>query len=72
MADVALAWLLAKPAVTSVVVGASRPEHVARNARAVQLQLSPETIAELERASDPVRLALGTNPDMWAAETRYR
>jgi hypothetical protein len=27
---------------------------------------------ELKAATEPVKKVLGTNPDMWAPETRYR
>ena len=45
---VALAWALSKPAVTSVIVGASRPEQVAQNAAAVDVRLPEAVLAELD------------------------
>jgi aryl-alcohol dehydrogenase-like predicted oxidoreductase len=47
-AQVALAWLLGKPGVTSPIVGASRPEHLADAAAAVSLRLGADEIAALE------------------------
>ena len=47
-AQVALSWLLGKPGVTSPVVGASRPEHLADAAAAVSLRLGAEEVAVLE------------------------
>ncbi len=51
VARVALAWLLTRPFVTSVIIGAKRPDQLADNLAAVDLKLSPEQIAELDAAS---------------------
>ncbi len=48
MATLALAWLLAKPGVTSPIVGASKPEHLNEALRATEVKLAPEEIAALE------------------------
>lgn len=50
-ADVALAWVLQRPAVTSVLVGATRVEQLEGNMRALQLELPPDAIAALDSAS---------------------
>ena len=46
-AQVALAWLLAQPAVTSPIVGVTKPQHLADAVAAVDLELAAEEIAEL-------------------------
>jgi aryl-alcohol dehydrogenase-like predicted oxidoreductase len=46
-AQVALAWLLAQPAVTSPIVGITKPEHLTDAVAAVDLELSDDEIAEL-------------------------
>src|SRR3954471_14694726 len=46
-AQVALAWLLAQPAVTSPIVGITRPEHLTDAVAAVDLELSEDEVAEL-------------------------
>lgn len=51
MARVALAWLLHQPAVTSVIVGASRVEQLSDNIAAADVRLSAEDIALLDEAS---------------------
>jgi len=51
VARVALAWLLSRPFVTSVIVGAKRPEQLADNLAATELRLTPEQLKELEDAS---------------------
>lgn len=48
MATLALSWMLSKPAVTSPIVGASKPGHLADAVRALDVHLTPEEIAELE------------------------
>ncbi|MFB9378630.1 aldo/keto reductase [Kineococcus gynurae] len=53
-AQVALAWLLARPTVTSVVVGARTGEQLADNLAAADLRLGADEIAALERVSRPV------------------
>jgi aryl-alcohol dehydrogenase-like predicted oxidoreductase len=46
-AQVALAWLLAQPAVTSPIVGITRPEHLADAVAAVDLELTDDELADL-------------------------
>ena len=43
-----LAWTLARPAVTSVIVGASRPEQVVKNAESVAIELAPDVLERLD------------------------
>jgi aryl-alcohol dehydrogenase-like predicted oxidoreductase len=52
-AQVALAWLLHKPAVTSPIVGATKPQHLEDAVAAVSVKLSPEEIAALEEPYVP-------------------
>jgi aryl-alcohol dehydrogenase-like predicted oxidoreductase len=52
-AQVALAWLLAKPAVTAPIVGATRVAHLEDALAAEQLTLSDEEIARLEEPYAP-------------------
>ncbi|WP_371778931.1 aldo/keto reductase [Streptosporangium subroseum] len=51
VARVALAWVLAQPGVTSAVIGAKRPEQLAENLAAVELELTAQDLAELDAAS---------------------
>jgi aryl-alcohol dehydrogenase-like predicted oxidoreductase len=52
VARVALAWLLAKPAVMSVIIGAKTVEQLDDNLAAVDLTLSGEEIERLDAVSD--------------------
>lgn len=51
VAQVALAWLLHQPQVTSVIVGAKRPEQLADNIGATQVSLSPAELEQIDQAS---------------------
>ncbi|KKB11610.1 dehydratase [Devosia geojensis] len=53
MAQVALAWVAAQPAVTSVILGARTREQLADNMAADGLKLTPEEIARLGDVSKP-------------------
>jgi aryl-alcohol dehydrogenase-like predicted oxidoreductase len=52
-AQVALAWLLRRPAVTTVVIGAKRTDQLVDNLAAAQLQLTDEEVERLESVSRP-------------------
>ncbi len=51
-ARVALAWLLAKPVVTSVIIGAKRIDQLEDNIAATELSLTPDEIAQLDKVSE--------------------
>ena len=53
MAEVALAWLLARPGVTAPIVGATRMEHLDAAVRALDLTLTSEECARLEAPYRP-------------------
>jgi aryl-alcohol dehydrogenase-like predicted oxidoreductase len=51
VARVALAWLLTRPFVTSVIIGAKRRDQLVDNLAATELRLAPEHVASLDAAS---------------------
>ena len=53
MAEVALAWVTARPAVTSAILGARTLSQLETNLRAADLHLTPAETAALDAASDP-------------------
>ncbi|CAA9338512.1 MAG: Putative oxidoreductase [uncultured Nocardioidaceae bacterium] len=53
MAQVALAWLAGRPAVTSVILGARTMQQLEDNLGAAGLHLSDEHVERLDAASDP-------------------
>jgi aryl-alcohol dehydrogenase (NADP+) len=56
-AQVALAWLLAQPAVTSPIVGVTRRQHLDDAVAAVDVELSAAELAELEEPYAPHAVA---------------
>src|SRR6266851_5185497 len=53
VAQVALAWLLAQPGVTSVIIGANKMSQLEDNLKAADFQLSPEEVEQLSRTTAP-------------------
>ena len=52
LAEMALSWLLAKPEITSVLIGASRSEQILDNIKATQnTAFTPDELAEIDRIS---------------------
>jgi aryl-alcohol dehydrogenase-like predicted oxidoreductase len=58
VAQLALAWCLKNPHVSTVITGASRPEQVHENMKALEVvsALSPQVMSEIEAV-------LGNNPN---------
>ncbi len=52
-AQVALAWLLAQPAVTSPIVGVTKPHHLSDAVAALDLELTDEELDELSSGYVP-------------------
>ena len=56
MAQLANAWLLAQPAVSSVIIGASSEEQLRDNLKAAEVKFSPEELTALSKATAPKKL----------------
>ncbi len=54
--QLALAWVLRRPEVSSAIVGATRPEQVAENAKASGVELSAEAVQRIEAAIGGARI----------------
>ncbi|MGA8115932.1 MAG: aldo/keto reductase [Actinocatenispora sp.] len=63
--NVALAWLLSRPAVTAPIVGPRTMEQVDDALRAVELRLDDATLARLDELFPPVGKG-GPGPEAWA------
>ena len=50
LAQLALAWVLRLPEISSALIGASRPEQVAENVQAADIRLTPDVVAAVEEA----------------------
>jgi aryl-alcohol dehydrogenase-like predicted oxidoreductase len=55
-ASVALAWVLRNENVSSAIVGASRPEQIAENVKALDVVLEPDFVAAIEKVLEPTTL----------------
>jgi aryl-alcohol dehydrogenase-like predicted oxidoreductase len=55
--QVALNWLLRKPTIASVIIGARNEEQLRDNLAAASFVLSPEQVARLDEASEPPQVA---------------
>ena len=67
MARIALAWMLTRPFVTSVIVGTKTPDQLRDNLAASDLRLSPEQIGRLDTAS-----ALPPEYPGWMVDFQHR
>jgi aryl-alcohol dehydrogenase-like predicted oxidoreductase len=56
VAQIAIAWLLAKPVVDSVIVGASKLHQLEDNLKAIEIKLSDAEVAELDAITAPTPL----------------
>jgi len=65
VAQIALAWLLYQPVVSTVIVGAKRPDQLADNISATAVELTADELAELGRVS-----ALPREYPGWMFETQ--
>lgn len=50
-----LAWLMNRPAVSTVIVGATRVDQLEQNLHSISIQLNEETLSKLDTASDSFR-----------------
>ncbi|MSQ22380.1 MAG: aldo/keto reductase [Dehalococcoidia bacterium] len=55
MVELAIAWLLATPAVSSVIAGATKPEQVVDNAKAAAWHLTPQEKQQVDDILDAMR-----------------
>ena len=57
LAQLAIAWVLAQPGITSAIVGASRPDQLRETARAADLAIDPASLAEAAAILEGVRIS---------------
>ena len=66
LAQMAIAWILRLPEVTSVLCGASRPEQIVENCKSLQnREFSKDELKEIDRLTKSVRLP----PSHWTGES---
>ncbi|AEI64733.1 aldo/keto reductase family protein [Corallococcus macrosporus] len=67
MAQLAVAWVLQNPSVSSAIVGASRPEQVHDNVKAAGVKLEPELLRRIDTILGP---AIERNPALTEVPAR--
>ena len=72
MVEAAILWNLTRPQIDTVVAGARSPEQIEANVNAVDLGLTDENLSNLTDATEELREELGSNPDLWQTDSRYR
>ena len=50
--QLALAWILRRPEISSAIIGATKPEHVIENVKASDVELSKDTLSQIEEILD--------------------
>ncbi len=55
-AAVALAWVLQNENVSAAIVGASRPEQIGENVKALEIELEPDFVEAIEQVLAPATL----------------
>ena len=56
LVTLAVAWVLAQPAVTAPIIGASRPDQLDESLAALEHPLDPELKARLDELTNPYRM----------------
>ncbi|MEA2071590.1 MAG: aldo/keto reductase family protein [Asgard group archaeon] len=52
MSQLALAWILRRKEISAAIIGATKPEHISENAKASGIQLSTDTLEQIESILD--------------------
>jgi aryl-alcohol dehydrogenase-like predicted oxidoreductase len=60
LAQLAVAWVLQNPNVSSAIIGASRPEQVTENAKAADVKLDADALKRIDEVLDGI---VETDPD---------
>ncbi len=68
----AIAWLLAKPGVSTVIAGCRDNDQLLDNIKAAQTSLSEDTLAALDRTSQPLAEKLAGQLDLWQLDEDSR
>lgn len=70
--ELAIAWVLANPSITSCIAGSRNVQQLEENARACSIRLAPEVVAELNRITEPVKAHLGPYLDIYSPISEQR
>lgn len=68
--EVAMRWVLAQPGVATILAGSRNAVQAQSNAAVADASLDRALLERLTAASEPLKAAMGPNPDMWQTESR--
>jgi aryl-alcohol dehydrogenase-like predicted oxidoreductase len=71
-AVLALAWTVAQPGISSVILGSRNPAQLRSNLTAADLDIGPAAVAQLDEITFPLKQAMGFNCDMWETSSSSR
>ncbi len=63
MSRLAIAWAMAKPGITCMLVGTRNTSELEQNLQAIDYSLTPRVIEELDTVTGPLLEQMGANPD---------
>jgi aryl-alcohol dehydrogenase-like predicted oxidoreductase len=72
MPTLAIAWLLNRPNVASVLAGARTPRQLEALVKAAETRLPADVEAELDRATEALKRRVGDNADLWEGTEKSR
>jgi len=72
MPHLALAWVMAQPDVGSVLMGGRKAHQITRNTEAAEITLSSDILGALDKATEELRNALGSNADAFQGDEGTR
>lgn len=72
MERLAIAWSVSRPTIACTIAGARNAAQLEANARAAELRLAPDLMAELDAATDELKNALGRSVDLFQGSAASR
>ncbi|WP_158858160.1 aldo/keto reductase [Lunatibacter salilacus] len=70
MGSLSLAWLLSQEGVGGVIAGGRNPAQVRKNMEVLTVNLSQQVIDKLNEVTQPLKVVLGDNADLWQTKSR--
>ncbi len=72
MPTLAIAWVLNRPNIASVLVGARTPRQLEDLVKAAEMKLPADVEAELTRVTEDLKRRVGDNADLWEGRDKSR
>ncbi len=72
MAQLAIAWLLHRPGIASVLAGSRTTNELYDNLKALDVSLTKDVVEYIDGISEAVKTKMGANPDLYESEANRR